>query len=192
MADEPALDGRRQRAVDNRRRIVEAMLALVKAGEVAPAAEAVAAKAGVGLRTVFRLFEDMDSLYREIHGLLYEELAPLVATPLPEAWPDRLFALIDRRARVTEKLMPVKNAADVHRFRSPYLTEDHQFLVHFQRKMILDLLPGDLTDPVLIDAIDVAMSFEAWRRLRQDQGLTVEAATAVVKKMVRALLAAPA
>lgn len=186
------VDGRHQRAVDNRRRIVEAMLALVRAGDVAPGAEAVAAKAGVGLRTVFRLFEDMESLYREIHSILYAELAPLVATPLPAAWPDRLFALIDRRVRVVEKLMPVKNAADVQRFRSPYLTEDHQFLVHFQRKMILDVLPPDMTDPVLIDAIDLVMSFEAWRRLRQEQSLTAEAAAAVVKRTVRALLAGQA
>ncbi|WP_158595822.1 hypothetical protein [Oleomonas cavernae] len=87
MAEAPLLDGRRQRAVDNRRRIVEAMLALVRAGDVAPGAEAVAAKAGVGLRTVFRLFEDMDSLYREIHSILYAELAPLVATPCPRPGP---------------------------------------------------------------------------------------------------------
>ncbi|WP_158595821.1 hypothetical protein [Oleomonas cavernae] len=88
--------------------------------------------------------------------------------------------------------MPVKNAADVQRFRSPYLTEDHQFLVHFQRKMILDVLPPEMTDPVLIDAIDLAMSFEAWRRLRQEQGLPVEAAAAVVRKTVQALLACQA
>lgn len=183
------VDGRRQRAIDNRRRIVEAMLALVRAGDVAPAAEAVAQQAGVGLRTVFRLFEDMDALHREVHGLMYAELAPLVTTPLPEAWPDRLFALIQRRMRVHEELLPLKNAADVQRFRSPFLAEDHRFLVRFQRKMVQDVLPPDFTDPVLIDAIDLAMSIEAWRRLRQDHGLDFDQATEVITRTVRALIA---
>ena len=42
------------------------MLELVRAGAISPNAEEVAERAGVGLRTVFRRFDDMDSLYREM------------------------------------------------------------------------------------------------------------------------------
>ncbi|MFM8818949.1 MAG: TetR/AcrR family transcriptional regulator, partial [Phenylobacterium sp.] len=55
-------DGRRRRGLDSRDRIIAAMLDLAREGEVAPGAERVAARAEVGLRTVFRHFRDMDSL----------------------------------------------------------------------------------------------------------------------------------
>ena len=59
--------GRRQRSLDSRARIVAAMLQLVRAGDVSPSAEQVAARAGVGLRSVFRHVKDMDAaLYREM------------------------------------------------------------------------------------------------------------------------------
>ena len=64
------LDGRRRRGQDNKARIVAAMLEMVREGELAPSAEQVAARADVGLRTVFRHFQDMDSLYREIGAVV--------------------------------------------------------------------------------------------------------------------------
>jgi AcrR family transcriptional regulator len=53
---DPQTDGRRKRADANRRRIALAMLELVRAGETKPSADQVAEAAGVGRRTVFRLF----------------------------------------------------------------------------------------------------------------------------------------
>ncbi|HAY44774.1 MAG TPA: transcriptional regulator, partial [Gammaproteobacteria bacterium] len=55
----PTSDGRHQRSRDSKRKIVTAMLELVRAGIIAPTAEEVAARANVGLRTVFRRFKDM-------------------------------------------------------------------------------------------------------------------------------------
>jgi AcrR family transcriptional regulator len=61
-----SMDGRRLRSADSRRRILGAMLALILEGKPDPGAEAVAARAGVGLRTVFRLFSDMESICAEM------------------------------------------------------------------------------------------------------------------------------
>ena len=55
------------------------MLELVRAGAISPVAEEVAERAGVGLRTVFRHFDDMDSLYREMAEAMRNELQPIVA-----------------------------------------------------------------------------------------------------------------
>ena len=63
-------DGRRSRTIETRKRIVHAVTELVREGKVAPTAEEVSARADVGLRTVFRHFDDMDSLYREIDEAL--------------------------------------------------------------------------------------------------------------------------
>ena len=62
----PKSDGRINRSVVTRKKIVTALTALVYEGHLTPTAEQVAQRAEVGLRTVFRHFDDMDSLYREI------------------------------------------------------------------------------------------------------------------------------
>ena len=65
-------DGRRQRSDRSRRRIIEALFDLIGEGDMSPSAVNVAARAEVGLRTVFRHFEDMDSIY----CLLYTSPSP--------------------------------------------------------------------------------------------------------------------
>ena len=54
------------------------MLELVRAGVIAPTAEEVAARANVGLRTVFRRFKDMESLYVEMSLAISHKVAPLL------------------------------------------------------------------------------------------------------------------
>ena len=60
------IDGRIRRGTENRKRIQLAFLELLRDGVHSPTAEQVAEKAGVGLRSVFRHFDDMEGLYREI------------------------------------------------------------------------------------------------------------------------------
>ena len=63
-------DGRVRRGERSRDQIVGALLELVQEGFLRPAAEQVARRARVGTRTVFRHFEDMDSLNPEINQRL--------------------------------------------------------------------------------------------------------------------------
>lgn len=184
-------DGRRRRADVNRQRIVEAMMALVREGEVFPSAEAVASRAGVGLRTVFRLFSDMDGLYREMHAVMVTRLAPVFQEPLGEGdWRFRLSALIHRRARLFEDMLPVKSAADAHRYQSRYLQAEHEELVRLLRQILIFVLPEAIrADPVMLDALDLALSFESWRRLRKEQNLEPDQAETVMKRLADRLIA---
>ena len=59
-------DGRVQRSVRSRRHILDAMVELVTEGELQPTGQQVADRAGVGLRTVFRHFEDMETLFAQL------------------------------------------------------------------------------------------------------------------------------
>ena len=54
-------DGRRQRSRASRAKIIKAFMELMKSGDPSPSAARVAERAGVGLRSVFRHFDDMDS-----------------------------------------------------------------------------------------------------------------------------------
>ncbi|KCZ53122.1 TetR/AcrR family transcriptional regulator [Hyphomonas pacifica] len=67
------VDGRRQRSERSRAQIIEAMFALIQEGDISPSAAGVTERSGVGLRTVFRYFEDMDSLYGETSEIVTAE-----------------------------------------------------------------------------------------------------------------------
>jgi AcrR family transcriptional regulator len=179
---ETRVDGRRIRGADNRRRIVGALLKLVEAGAVSPSAEQVAAEAGVGLRTVFRHFSDMESLRREISERMTAEIQPIIERPFQSpAWRDRLVELVDRRAQIFERLLPFKIAGDAHRHHSQFLTTEQSGLVKVQRAALRKALsPQIADDKARFEALDLVLSFEAWRRLRRDQGLSVRDARAAM------------
>ena len=189
------LDGRRQRTVDSRARIIAAMLRLAQEGQITLSAELVAERAHVGLRTVFRHFKDMDSLYREmslaIEARLREEVSlAFVAT----GWRDRMRELVARRAGVFEMITPFKRAEAAHRHRSRWLDQDAMRLTTLMREIMRGVLPPAIAeDPIRFEALDLALSFEAWDRLRREQALDAPQARAVLDHIVEALLAeAPA
>ena len=63
-------DGRRQRSQRSREKILKACWELMLNGDMKPSAAAIAEHAGVGLRSVFRHFEDLDTC------LLYTSPSP--------------------------------------------------------------------------------------------------------------------
>ncbi len=191
----PALDieadGRRRRGQDNRARIVKAMLDLTREGEITPVAERVAARADVGLRTVFRHFKDMDSLYSEMSEVIEVELAGVIYEPLKATFTkDRLIELIQRRALVFERISPFKYASEIHRHRSPFLEKGHARMVTGMRAALKSAFGVRLSEnPVRFEAMDLILSYESWSRLRRDQGLTPEQACEVLICATEGLLA---
>lgn len=185
-----AIDGRRLRSETSRLRIVEAMIALVSETPTMPPAEAVAARAGVGLRTVFRLFEDMDGLYRGMQAVMTERLGGLLDGPIIAAdWRQAVEILIDRRSEAFEAILPLQIAADSPRTRSVALREGRARLVQGQRDTLMSVLPAEVrAEAELVDALDLSLSFEAWRRLRTDQGADIATARAVMRRLAAALL----
>ena len=185
-------DGRRLRSQVSRRRIIEAMRDLVEEGNFAPRAEEVAARAEVGLRSVFRHFDDMESLYRELGEIVFAELAPILdVEELHGSAEEVIMEMINRRVRLYERIMPFRTAADVHIHRSPYLQQDRQKVNDTLRKLMRDGLPASIRkDRVLLDALDGVLSFEFWRRLRMDQKLSIPQARRVMEMASFALIKA--
>lgn len=187
--DEPA-DGRHRRSMSSQRRIVQAMLELVAEGNVAPSADEVSDRAGVGRRSVFRHFSDMDSLYREMAAILQVQFAAIAEQPFKATrWRDQVLELVERRARAFERMAPYLRAAVVHGHQSEILRRGHIRFVAVLRALLVMRLPPDVAkDEIFVDAIDLLISFEAWQRLRQDQKLSPAQARQVVCSTVNALL----
>ncbi|HEV2597129.1 TetR/AcrR family transcriptional regulator [Sphingopyxis sp.] len=185
------VDGRRARGRSSHKRIVEAMMELIVGGDLSPSAARVAEEAGIGLRTVFRHFDDMDSLYAEITATITERVMPIVVAPYPDqAWQANIRELVRRRIRVFETTLPFRLAANIKRYQSPFLMGQYSKVVMLERELILRLLPGEvLTDRINVEALCTTLSFQTWRTLRHDQGLSAEEAGTVTLHMVDALIA---
>jgi AcrR family transcriptional regulator len=183
-------DGRRKRGDQSRRQIVDAMIDLVRSGEMSPSAAQVAERAGVGLRTVFRHFDEMEVLYREMAEVIRARIMPEVVKPYSgNNWRDRLGELVSRRVTLYDEIMPLKVAGSVLRFRSPFLMEDYHEHLRMERKTLRQVLPDFiLEDGDLFRALEMLTSFQAWRRLRQDQGLSAIDAKRVTLRLIEGAL----
>jgi len=190
MTAEKARDGRHRRGEDNRARIVAAMLELVQGGEVSPGAEQVAARADVGLRTVFRHFKDMDSLYREMGRVIEAEMTAIVERPFAARdWRERVIELVGRRAGVFERIGPFKRASNVSRHRSTFLEAENARLVRTLRDILVAQLPDEVAgDASRLEILDLLLSFESWSRLRHDQGLSPSRAQETLEAAIRRLI----
>ncbi|MEO1965896.1 TetR/AcrR family transcriptional regulator [Hyphomonas sp.] len=185
-------DGRRLRSERNKQKIVSAMMELVREGDYDPSVASIAERAGVGLRTVFRHFDDVDTLYREMSGQIEARILPEIAKPLTAIdWQGRVKEMMERRIRVFEDVMPVRICALARRYRSELLMANHKrFVAHETAALALALPLEVLENEPLKLAFDVALSFDTWRRMRQDQGFSRAKATSVLDTMLDALIAA--
>jgi AcrR family transcriptional regulator len=186
-------DGRVRRSERSREAIVQSMLELVGEGVTRPTAEQVAQRAGVVIRTVFRHFSDMESLFAALTTRIATGARPLLIEDPPNAGVvDRVHVLVRNRAKIFERILPYKRAANAQRWRSPFFQHTHANLVAELRAHLMRWFPElAAVSPGLADALELVTSFEAWDRLRSDQQLgrgrataaMIEAATAVVAQL---------
>ena len=187
-------DGRTRRRLRNREAVVDAILDLLGEGHAQPTSAQVSERSGVSLRSIFRLFDDMESLHRSAIARQAERVAALM-TPMPSTGPvaDRVAALADSRAVVLEAITPVRRLAVRLAPTSPPLAAELTRAAGAFRAQVADVFAAELAPgggTGLLDALDVATSWEAWERLRVTQGLAVDEARAVVARLVGALLGA--
>jgi len=190
-ADKPLVDGRRERSRSSRTKIVAALLELVEGGDFSPSAARVAEVAGVGLRSVFRHFEDMDALYREMGEIIEARVLPIILQmPKGEGWKQKMADIAERRATVYETILPFRISAELKRFQSPYLMQDYRRMLRLEG----ETLEAHLPDSVKADwsggqGLKVVLSFQTWRLLRHDMDLPLDEARRVVRRMLEDALA---
>ena len=178
-------DGRRSRTVETRKRIVIAVAALVQEGKVTPTAEEVSERADVGLRTVFRHFDDMDSLYQEID----QELGMLQMVTKADTWQERLKENIQSRCQLYDTITPFLISGQVHRHTSGMIEASFERKVELERTVLQHILPKALQDDTpRFEALLMLLSPEAWIRLRRDQGLSSAAALAAIQVSIDAFI----
>ncbi|HME72147.1 MAG TPA: TetR/AcrR family transcriptional regulator [Myxococcota bacterium] len=186
-------DGREQRSERSRGAIIQALFHLVGSAVLQPPAQQVAASARVGIRTVFRHFSDTESLCAAMAARVQAEAMPLLQTHEPHgSRSQRARTLLEQRVDFFERIAPYKRSGNLQRVRSPFIGGQHRTLVRTLRADLLRWLPELRRVPAsFVEVLDVALSFEAWERLRTDQCLSRERGLEAVECTVRTLLGVP-
>jgi TetR/AcrR family transcriptional regulator, regulator of autoinduction and epiphytic fitness len=196
-AADAKIDGRRARGERARAAVLDAILDLLQEGDLKPTAERVAERAGVSLRLVFHHFLDLESLYAAAADRQFERLRPLMK-PLPADGPfdERLEAFLRQRARLWERIAPVRRASLLLEPFSKAIGGLLDAARALARDEVAEVFLGEIEKlprthrSEVIAALDVASAWHTWEMLRRHHGLSVESARRVVAHMIAALLAA--
>ena len=106
-----SIDGRRKRSARSRAAIITATLTLLENGNLSPTAKQIAEEAGVGLRSFFRHFEDMDALLEAVDQQARQHYEHLFLLPKPDG---------DIEARLSDYIDVLSNAFE--RLKRPMLS----------------------------------------------------------------------
>ena len=180
------LKQRAERQDQTRQKIVDAAIALHQTkGPAATSMADIAAKAKVGRVTVYRHFPDETALTRACSGQYFSE-NPL---PDPTAW----LAIADARTRLRHGL---RESYAFHRRTEAMIgrvlvdARDHPVMApyheHWQRTVEVLAAPFRAKGQArkLLDAaLAVAVSFDTWRTLVRDRGLTDDQAIAAMLRL---------
>lgn len=172
-----------------RERIAQAMLDLIRGGNLHPTSDEVAQYAGVGHRTVFRHFQDMESLFEEMNAKIRSLARPALAeTSCRGSVAQRTELLIARRSAMFEQISAYYLSGETRLHASPTLQRSRAQFAMLQRRQLLAYLPEVGTRPDVAAAVELLCSMDGWLRLRRTQGLSVKQAKSAVIAAVISIL----
>ena len=185
-----SVDGRRQRGERTRQAIIEAALSLQEEGVLVPTAQQISDRAGVLIRSFFRHFEDMETLFKAADDQLRDSYEALFIGGDRDGFlEERVNRAVERRSAAFEKLKNLFLGTKAQLWRYEMLRKNYARNQRGLRKDLEAWLP-ELTGlpEVERESIHAIASFEMWNRLRSEQGLSETASISVVKSTLISLL----
>ena len=192
-------DGRRARRDRSRDLAIDALLDLLTEGVLRPTAQQVAERSGVSLRSIFRIFDDVETLHTEAAARQLERNRHLFVDVAPAGSLDeRIGVVVDLHVRLYESVAHVRRAALRAAPESPALQRQLAGVRSWVRKEIDRVFAEDLVrcdaaagaaHGTTLAAVELALSFEAWDQLTTAQSLERPAVRAVLVRILTALLA---
>ena len=185
-----SLDGRRLRSARSRAAIIEASFELMQEGVLAPTAQQIAERAGVGIRSFFRHFEDMESLASASDEHIRSTYEALWAGGDRSGGLDeRIQRAVERHSDAYEQVAHLILSTRSLLWRSEVMRGNY---ARNQHKLALDLdhwMP-EITElpPVQRKAVYATASFDMWHRLRSVQGLDRESAVSITVTLIKTLV----
>jgi AcrR family transcriptional regulator len=196
--EESVVDGRRIRSQRSRSAVARALLDLVRETRQMPTMDAVADRANVSRRSVFRHFADTNELIVAATQLQREEVFARFhsrdISSLPE--PELITAVAQRLGRLWEYISPVRDVARSMRAQNPVidrmLREDEGTHRNYLNTVFSTSLnqAAEADRELFLRSMVLASSWPTWIGMRRDQQLTVVEARRVMEHTLRSLLLA--
>jgi AcrR family transcriptional regulator len=188
-------DGRRLRREQNREAVLDALVALFRAGNYQPSTAEIAERAGLSPRSLFRYFDDVDDLHQAATNRQLQRASTLVQVDTSPEPPTavKIERVVQARARLFEELGPAARAMRACAHRYPRLARQLRANRSFLRDQLRVVFAPELAGAAAarLPAIDVLCSFESYELLRFDQNLSRAKAAAALTAALRALLDVP-
>ena len=174
MSNEPALkikngDGRFARSQKTKDAIVKALLKLLR-NTPFPTAEQVAKESKIGLRTVYRQFKDMESIYLSLHEECMHSLGQIFNSDvdLDRPFNERVSFAIRERFTIYEKYETLFIATISNSARLPTLVNQVAESYQFMRERFIKIVPEieDLST-IKSDLLFTRILFPSWFSLRK-------------------------
>jgi AcrR family transcriptional regulator len=190
-----SVDGRRARSAKTREAIVDSFIALVEGGDLKPTAAAIAARAGLSVRSVFQHFVDLEDLLLAVSDRQTNRIASLYTGVHYEGGlKSRIDVFVDYRARLFETIAPLRRSAMLQEPFSRIIASRLELARTLHRLDIERAFGPELDaaraagDGSILDALAAVNSFTVWDEMRRHAGLDVEGASATLRRVVTALL----
>ena len=186
----PRPDGRRERAERTRQAIIDAAGGMIVEGILAPTAQQIADRAGVGIRSFFRHFLDMESLFLAVDGQSRDSMEALfMGGDRTGTLEDRILHAVERHAQGYEVHANAIRAAKANFWRWELMHKNYQRYQRGLRKDFDDWLPELKTlAKAERDTVDAIASGEMWLRLRDEQELSKQRSIEIVVNLLAILI----
>ncbi len=191
-------DGRRARRDRSRDLAIDALLDLLTEGVLRPTAQQVAERSGVSLRSIFRIFDDVETLHTEAAARQIERNSHLFVDAVASgSVAERVETVVDLHLRLYESVAPVRRAALRAAPESAPLRAQLALSRAWVRKEIQRVFGDELSrcdaaaggaEGLTLAALDLALSFESWDQLSRAQSLDRAGVRAVLVRTITALL----
>ena len=188
--NDPDTDGRRLRSERSREAIIDAALALMEEGILVATAQQISERAGVGIRSFFRHFEDMEALSEAIDDRIRDSYEALfLGGDRNGTTEERIQHAVERHADAYESVKNIILATQAQRWRYEVLRKNYARNQRGLRKDLDDWLPELKKLPrTRREAVDAVASFEMWHRLREQQGLSKKASMEIITDLLKSLV----
>ena len=185
-------DGRRQRSERSRKAIINASLELLNEGILVPTAHQLAERAGVGIRSFFRHFDDMEALAEATDDQIRDSYESLfLGGDRQGTLEERIEHAVQRHADAYETVKNIMLSTRAQLWRYKSLREAYARNQRGLRRDLDDWLPELKELPrARREAVDAVASFEMWHRLREQQGLSIKASIQIVIELLQSSILA--
>ena len=195
--DSIPMDGRTARRDRGRTAALEAALELLEEENLEPTPEQIAERAGISSRSMYRYFEDRDTLVRAV--IAHKQLKILPLFQIEESGQGdletRLSRFLESRLKVYEAIGATGRAMALKASSDPVIREQVEFRKTIFRRQVTQVFAPefDLMDEhersIALNAIDTLTQVESLDRYVVDLSHSTDTTRALLLGAIRALLA---